>query len=186
MTAIPAGFTRYTGSRIPRVEDPRLLRGRGTFVDDIERPGMLHACFVRSPVARGRIVSIDATRARALPGVHAVFLAEDLNPGVHEQWHSQLGPASPETPRPPLAEAELRFVGDPIALVVADDRYLAEDACDLVVVDYEALPPVVDYVAACESDVLVHEDYGSNVVHDDGAPPSAMDAVFSAAAHIVE
>jgi carbon-monoxide dehydrogenase large subunit len=186
VTAIPAGFTRYTGSRIPRVEDPRLLSGRGTYVDDVVRPGMLHACFVRSPVARGRIVSIDTAPAQALPGVHAVFLAEDLNPGVHEQWHSQLGPGSPETPRPPLAEAELRFVGDPIALVVAEDRYVAEDACDLVVVDYEALPPVVDYVAACEADVLVHEDYGSNVIHDDGTPPSAMDAVFSAAAHVVE
>ena len=136
MTTTQAGFTRYTGSRVHRVEDERLLRGRGTFVDDVERPGMLHACFVRSPVARGRIVVDRRVRgARALPGVRAVFVAEDLNPGVHEQWHSQLGPASPETPRPPLAEGEVRFVGDPVALVVADDRYIAEDACELVVVD---------------------------------------------------
>src|SRR3546814_16714488 len=97
MTTVAAGFTRYTGSRVHRVEDSRLLRGRGTFVDDISRPGMLHACFVRSYEARGRIVSIDADEARALPGVHAVFVAGDLNPGVHEQWHSQLGPASPRS-----------------------------------------------------------------------------------------
>ena len=90
-----------------------------------------------------------------------MFVAEDLNPGVHEQWHSQLGPASPETPRPPLAEGEVRFVGDPVALVIADDRYIAEDACELVVVDYDPLPPVVDYLAAVDADVLVHEAYGS-------------------------
>ena len=181
-----AGFTRYTGARIPRVEDPRLLQGRGTYVDDVTRPGLLHACFVRSPLPRGRIVSIDATEARALPGVCAVFLAEDLNPGAHEQWHSQLGPQSPETPRPPLAEGEVRFVGDPVALVVAESRYVAEDACELVVVDYEPLPPIVDYVAAVDADVLVHDEYGSNVVHDDGAPATALESVFSAAAHLVE
>ena len=100
-----AGFTRYTGRRVHRVEDSRLLRGRGTYVDDIVRPGMVHASFVRSTIARGRILSVDVDEARALPGVRAVFLAEDLNPGVHEQWHSQLGPQSPETPRPPLRRA---------------------------------------------------------------------------------
>jgi carbon-monoxide dehydrogenase large subunit len=185
-TTAAAGFTRYTGARIPRVEDPRLLQGRGTYVDDVERPGMLHACFVRSPLARGRIVSIDVTEARALPGVRAVFVAADLNPDVHEQWHSQLGPQSPETPRPPLAEDQVRFVGDPVALVVADNRYLAEDACDLVTVDYEPLPAIVDYHAAVDADVLVHEGYGSNVVHDDGAPASVLDAEFAGAAHVVE
>ena len=103
MTTTQAGFTRYTGSRVHRVEDERLLRGRGTFVADVERPRMLHACFVRSDVARGRILDIDVSDALALPGVLAVFVAEDLNPGVHEQWHSQLGPDGPETPRAPPA-----------------------------------------------------------------------------------
>ena len=141
MTTTQAGFTRYTGSRVHRVEDDRLLRGRGTFVDDVERPR--HAPrLLRAQPRRPRAgsSSIDVAEARALPGVHAVFLAEDLNPGVHEQWHSQLGPDGPETPRPPLAEDEVRFVGDPVALVVADDRYVAEDACELVVVDYDPLP----------------------------------------------
>ena len=186
MTTAQAGFTRYTGSRVHRVEDERLLRGRGTFVDDVERPRMLHAAFVRSYVARGRIVGIDVSEALALPGVHAVFVAEDLNPGVHEQWHSQLGPGGPETPRPPLAEEEVRFVGDPVALVVADDRYIAEDACELVVVDIDPLPPVVDYLAAVDADELVHETYGANVIHDDGAPAAMLDEVFSTAAHLVE
>ena len=73
-----------------------------------------------------------------MPGVHAVFLAADLNPGVREQWHTSLGPDVPEAPRPPLAEDEVRFVGDPVALVVAESRYVAEDAADLVAVDYDA------------------------------------------------
>ena len=186
MTTVSAGFTRYTGNRVHRVEDARLLRGRGTFVDDVTRPGMLHACFLRSPLARGSIVSIDVTDALAVPGVHAVFLGQDLNPGVHEQWHSQLGPASPETPRPPLADGEVRFVGDPIALVVAETRYIAEDACELIVVEYEPLPPIVDYVTAADAELLVHDAWGSNVIHDDGAPAEAMEQVFSAAAHVIE
>ena len=141
---------------------------------------------MRSYVARGRIVGIDVSEALALPGVHAVFVADDLNPGVHEQWHSQLGPGGPETPRPPLAEGEVRFVGDPVALVVADDRYIAEDACELVVVDIDPLSPVVDYLAAVDADELVHESYGTNVIHDDGAPAAMLDEVFSTAAHVVE
>jgi carbon-monoxide dehydrogenase large subunit len=186
VTSTTAGFTRYTGARIPRVEDPRLLQGRGTYVDDIIRPGMLHACFVRSPLARGRIVSVDASEARALPGVRAVFVAEDLNPGVREQWHSQLGPQSPETPRPPLAEGEVRFVGDPVALVVADTLAIAHDAAELVVVEYEPLPPIVDYLDAVDADVVVHEPHGSNVIHDDGVPASTLESEFATAAHVVE
>src|SRR3954466_7162313 len=141
---------RYTGPRVRRVEDPRLLQGRGTFVDDIVRPGMLHACFVRSPFARARIGAIDTTAALELPGVRAVFTAADLNPGAHEGWYTSMGKDVPDTPRPALAEGEARFAGDPVALVVAIDRYVAEDAAELVDVDYEALPPVVDYETARE------------------------------------
>ena len=148
MSVNGAGAARYTGTRVHRVEDPRLLQGRGTFVDDVVRPGMLHACFVRSPFARARIGAIDTSAALALPGVHAVFTAADLNPGVHEQWYTSMGKDVPDTPRPPLAEGEARHVGDPVALVVAVDRYVAEDAVELVEVDYDPLPPVVDYRSA--------------------------------------
>src|SRR5207344_2313638 len=103
---------RYVGTRVHRVEDARLLTGRGTYVDDISLPGMLHAYFVRSPHARAAIQAIDASAALALTGVHSVFTATDLNPGVKEQWHTSIGVQSPETPRPPLAEGEVRFVGD--------------------------------------------------------------------------
>src|SRR5205807_9100636 len=131
--------------------------GQGTYVDDISLRGMLHASFVRSPFPRAAIRSIDTSAALAVPGVRAVFTAADLNPDVKEQWHTSIGPQSPETPRPPLAEHEVRFVGDPVVLVVADSRYVAEDAAELVEVDYEPRPPVVDYAVAEQAEALVHE-----------------------------
>ena len=177
---------RYAGARVNRVEDGRLLTGRGTYVDDIVLPGMLHACFVRSPFARATVRAVDASAALATPGVRFVLTAADLNPGVHEQWHTSMGPAGPETPRPPLAEDEVRFVGDPVALVVAETRSLAEDAVELVDVDYEPLPAVVDYTTAADADVLVHAAHGSNVAGRlDGLSASALDEVFSSAAHVV-
>lgn len=177
---------RYAGTRVKRVEDSRLLTGRGTFVDDISLPGMLHACFVRSPLPRAAVERIDAAPALALPGVRFVFTAADLNAAVRAQWHTSVGPKSPETPRPPLAEGEVRFVGDPVALVVADSRYLAEDAVDLVEVDYRRLPPVVDYTTAEQARVLVHESHGSNLIGEiAGLPAAALEDDFSAAAHVV-
>lgn len=177
--------TRYAGTRVARVEDNRLLTGRGTFVDDVVRPGMLHACFVRSPFARARIKGIDTSAALAMPGVHAVFTADDLNPDVKEAWHAVAGKDIPDTPRPPLAEGEVKFVGDPVALVVADSRYLAEDAVDAVDVDYEPLPAVADFTKAiggAEAGVpVVHEDYPDNVAGGmGGAPPD--EETFSTAA----
>jgi carbon-monoxide dehydrogenase large subunit len=183
---VTTGAARYTGARINRVEDARLVTGRGTYVDDIVVPGMHHACFVRSPLARAVIRGIDVSAARALPGVHAVLTAADLNPDVREQWHTSIGRESPETPRPPLAEGEVRFVGDPVALVVAVSRYVAEDAADLVEVDLEPLPAVVDYTRAEQADILVHESHGSNLIGEMvGAPPSALAESFSSAAHVV-
>src|SRR4051794_22731390 len=176
----------YAGTRVLRVEDPRLLTGTGTYVDDVVRPGMLHACFVRSPLPRGRIVAIDVSRARALDGVQDVFVAEDLNPGVREQWYSMNGRDDPDTPRPPLAEGEVRFVGDPVAMVVAGDRYVAEDAAGLVIVDYDPLPPVVDYAAALESPERVHADWPGNLVgRHAGRPWEDLRPVFDAAPHLV-
>src|SRR5579864_5380163 len=107
---------RYAGTRVKRLEDPRLLTGRGTYVDDISLPGMLHAYFTRSPFPRAAVRGIDVSAALAVPGVRAVFTAADPNPSVQEQWHTSMGQQSPETPRPPLADGEVRFVGDPVAL----------------------------------------------------------------------
>ena len=184
--SLSSGAGRYAGARIGRVEDARLLAGTGTFVDDVTRPGMLHACFVRSPFARARIEAIDTSEARAIPGVHAVLVAADLNPGAREQWHTAMGPDVPEVPRPPLAEDEVRFAGDPVALVVAESRYIAEDAADLVVVDFEPLPAVVDYAAADGSDISVHGTVPGNVVGEMAGPPAGdVEAAFAAAPHVV-
>jgi carbon-monoxide dehydrogenase large subunit len=176
---------RYAGTRVPRVEDTRLLTGHGTFVDDVTLPSMLHACFVRSPFARASINGIDATAALQLPGVHAVLTAADLNPDVHEAWHAVAGRDVPDTPRPPLAEGEAKFVGDPVALVVADSRYVAEDAAELVDVDYQPLPAIADFRRAQNADVVVHEAYPDNLAGGmAGAPPD--EETFRAAAHVVK
>jgi carbon-monoxide dehydrogenase large subunit len=186
VTAVTAGSNRYAGSRVRRVEDARLLTGHGTFVDDVTRPGMLHACFVRSPAARARIGGVDASEALALPGVIAVFTAADLNPDVRESWYTSMGPQLPDPPKPPLAEGEARFVGDPVALVVAVDRYVAEDAADLVQLDLDPLPPIVDYETARDGEHLVHESVPGNIAGEIGGQPSELLApVFDGAAHVL-
>jgi carbon-monoxide dehydrogenase large subunit len=186
MTDTTAGSARYVGTRVHRIEDARLLTGRGTYVDDVSLPGMLHAHFVRSPYARAAIRGIDTASALCAPGVHFVFTAADLNAAMKEQWHTSIGARSPETPRPPLAEGEVRFVGDPVALVVADSRCLAEDAAELVDVDYDPRSAVVDYTTAEHSDALVHELHGSNVVAAlNGLPASALADAFASSAHVV-
>jgi len=188
VTDVAAGTAaRYAGTRVKRLEDPRLLTGHGTYVDDISLPGMLHACFVRSPFPRAAVRGIDTAAALAIPGVQAVFTAADLNPGVREQWHTAIGAQSPETPRPPLADDEVRFAGDPVALVIAESRYISEDAADLVDVDFEPLPPVVDYRTAAAETELVHDAHNSNVVAElAGRPASTLDEVFASADHVVE
>jgi aerobic carbon-monoxide dehydrogenase large subunit len=131
------GNTAY-GPR-PRKEDARLIRGLGTFVDDITRPGMLHGAILRSPLAHARIVSIDATAARAHPRVQAVITGEDLA-GRGLAWMPTLSADVQAV----LATDKVRFQGQEVAFVVADDRYAARDALELIVVEYEPLPPVVD------------------------------------------
>lgn len=186
MSVTPAVPSCYVGTRVPRVEDPRLLTGAGLFVDDVTRPGMFHACFVRSPIPRGRILSIDTSEAEALDGVHAVFVASDLNPRVHEQKYALDGPFMPSLNWPPLAEDEVRFVGDPVALVIARDRYIAEDAAELVAVDYDALTPVVDYATADTNEELVHAQFPGNNAGGMAIPPSEdLLRIFDEAPHVV-
>jgi carbon-monoxide dehydrogenase large subunit len=181
------GAARYAGSRVPRVEDARLVSGRGTYVDDIERPGMLHCSFVRSPYARARIVSVDVTEAASLRGVHAVFVGADLNP------LSVLPPPEPtspyflvDTPWVPLTVDEARFVGDPIALIVAENRYVAEDAMELVDVEYDALPALVTYEDVDDQDWFVHDHLGTNTAGEFAVGIEETNAIFDDAAHVVE
>ncbi len=161
--------TRYFGRPVRRNEDPRLLAGRALFVDDVALPGMLHAAFVRSDFAHGRLNGIDVEAAREAPGVVAVVTAEDLG----EYWRPGplLVPPPPipglvfhERTQVPLAKGKVRHVGEPLAVVVAESRYLAEDAAGLVWADVEPLDAVVDLGAALSAGApLVHDDLESNL-----------------------
>ena len=178
--------TRTVGARIPRNEDPRLLQGRGCFVDDIQPAGVLHAAVLRSPHAHARIVAIDATRARALPGVALVLTAADL--GELDQPTPLLIPnpalTHPRTPRP-LAADEVRYVGEPVALVVADSRYLAEDALEAIEVTWQPLPVSASLDAArAEGAPLVHADVPGNRAAHLAQRVGDPDAVLAGAARV--
>ena len=173
---------------IRRNEDPRLLRGMGSFVDDIDPPGVLHAAILRSPHGHARIGGIDTSRARAQAGVRAVYTAEDL--GEFNQ------PAPLVVPHPslthgrtqrPLAVGKVCYIGEAVAMVVADDRYTAEDAAELIEVEWEPLAAVVDFRVAAEPDQpRVHDDVPNNVAarleQVVGDPAQA----FRGAAHVFE
>jgi aerobic carbon-monoxide dehydrogenase large subunit len=176
---------RFVGQSVRRKEDPRLLTGRGRYIDDIAGPGMLQATFVRSGVARGRIAALDVSAAAALPGVAAVFTAAELSGGLGRMWQTMMGRDAPMPPLHVLADGDVRFVGDPVAVVLAESRYLAEDAAELVELDIEPLPPVLD--VDDESGELVHPELGTNIT--DVIPPAenpGVTAAFTSAAHVVE
>ena len=179
--------TRMIGARIPRNEDPRLLRGLGCFVDDVHLEGILHAAGLRSPHGHARIVSIDAARARALPGVHLILTAADL--GNLNQPSPLLIPhpalTQPRTQQP-LATDRVRYMGEMVAFVVAEDRYVAEDAAELIEVRYEPLPAITELEAAlADGSPLVHADVPANragrLVQRVGDP----DAAFARAARVL-
>ena len=161
--------TRYFGAPIKRNEDPRLLTGQALFVDDVELPGMLHAAFLRSTYAHARIKRIDVSQALARKGVVAVYTAADL--GDYWKPGPLLVPPPPvegrvfnERTQVPLAKDKVRFMGEPIAVVIAESRYLAEDALGDIVVDFDSLPAVVGLEQAlAPGSALVHEDVGSNI-----------------------
>jgi carbon-monoxide dehydrogenase large subunit len=162
----------FIGSPIERLEDLRFLTGRGQYTDDLTDEKMLHAVILRSSVAHGRIRSIDTAAARARPGVHAVITAADIGeiPTIPLR-HDPL-PSSKRYVQPIIAADKVRFVGEPIAVVVADSVALAEDALEAIVVDIEPLAAVVDRDAAREAGVFLFEETGSNVAAP-SRPPSA-------------
>lgn len=152
------------GASVKRKEDPRLLTGAGQYVDDVRLPGMLHAVIVRSPHGHARIRGIDATAARALPGVELVITAADL--GDVKPIPVRLGPKPSLVPflQFPLARDRVRYVGEPVALIVATSRYVAEDAADLLTVDYEGAPAVTTVEQALSSETpALHDHTSSNL-----------------------
>jgi CO/xanthine dehydrogenase Mo-binding subunit len=156
---------RWVGKSIRRVEDPKFLRGRGGYIADLVTPGMLHAAVLRSPHAHARIVSIDTSAAEALDGVHAVITgaqAAELTDPLPD-----FGPDPANHTWRCLAVDKVRYVGEGVAVVAAESRYLAEDALALIDVEYEPLPAVVDPEAAlADGAALVHEPLGSNLAYE--------------------
>ncbi|HEU5158561.1 MAG TPA: xanthine dehydrogenase family protein molybdopterin-binding subunit [Streptosporangiaceae bacterium] len=160
------------GTRVVRVEDPRLLTAGGTYTDDLREPlltGAAYATFVRSPHAHARITGIDVSAAQDEPGVVAVLTGQDAAAEL---------PAPPDNPNaePLLATDTVRYVGEPVALVVTDGRYQGEDAAELVSVDYEPLPAVIDIDDALRGETLLFPESGSNVVASGGGDGSGDDA----------
>jgi aerobic carbon-monoxide dehydrogenase large subunit len=182
----------YTGQPLKRFEDPRLLTGRGSFVDDIQLPDMLYAAALRSPHAHARIRSIDVSAARSLPGVVAVLTGADIAGVLGDVptramvggWEiDELKPVE----QPVLARGKVCYVGQPVALAVARERYVARDAVALIEVDYEPLTPVLDPFAAMQADAtLIHAEIGTNVglriCHEGGD----LGAAFAQADRVVQ
>src|SRR5437016_1857523 len=179
---------KYFGAAVKRREDPRFLRGEARYVDDVKLAGMLHAAFLRSPHSHARILAIHAEAARALPGVAAVFTFVDL-----ERWMKPLpifGAPPPglaaairfdvrQAPQWALCRDRARYVGEIVAMVVAESRARAEDAVGLIEVEWEPLPPVADMVEAGEAgSPLIHPEWGTNVAvsftHAIGDPDAAF------------
>lgn len=171
---------RYVGKRIKRIEDQRLLSGRGSYLDDLRLPGALYAYFVRSQYPHALIRSIDASDARKASGVVAVYTYRDIEKLV-EPFTFEVA----SEPMHLLASGKVRYVGEPIAMIVARDPYSARDAADLVVVDYEPLPAMVDPYRAMESDIKIHEPAEKNIAFQRSLGCGDPDKAFSSASTII-
>ena len=177
---------KYVGQRVKRTEDPRLIKGLAHYVDDIRLPETLHVAFVRSVYAHARINSIDASEALKAPGVVAVYTGKDIS--------EKIGPvpcasALPELKVPDyrvLATDKVYFVGHPIAAVVATDGYAARDAVDLVMVDYEDLPAVVDVEEAAKGGPVIYENFGDNIAYKLTAGEGDIDAALKSADRVIK
>jgi len=175
------GVATMLGAPIKRREDPRLITGQATYVDDIKLHGMLHMAVLRSPYGHARITSMNTEAARKYPGVVAVYAAEDLKGAVGNVAVAvPLGKMTEGMGiHGPLAEGKVRFYGDPVAVVIADDRYTARDARDLIEVDYEPLPAAIDVEKAMQPDApLLYEEFGTNVAFGLHPETDDIDKVF--------
>ncbi len=182
MTTTSNGRT-WVGKDIKRREDPALLMGTVTYVNDMKLPGMLYAAVLRSPYAHARILSVNTEAARKVPGVHAVLSGRDAAEFLDPMPTFCAEPVVEHA----IALEKVRYVGEAVAVVAAENRYIAEDALDLIEVEWELLPTVSDPVAAMEPDApLVHENLPSNVVYDHTFVFGDVDADFARADHIIK
>src|SRR5687768_9449093 len=152
---------KLVGERVKRREDPRLIQGRGTYVDDIKITGMLHMAFKRSDIAHGRITSIDTKAAAAMDGVEAVYTGADIAKVLAPM---PIGTPFPSPPHHAVAVDTVRYAGEPVAVVIASDRYVARDAVDAITVTYDSLPAVVDpELAMTGKPTVIHADFANNL-----------------------
>src|SRR3989449_5954743 len=178
-------MSKYVGQRVKRTEDPRLIKGLAHYVDDIRLPDTLHVAFVRSLYAHARINGVDASEALKASGVVAVYTGKDVA--------EKVGPVPCASALPDLKVPDYRvlatdkalFVGHPIAAVVAKDKYAARDAVDLISVEYEELPAVVDVEAAAKGGTVIHEKFGHNVAYKLTSGEGDIEAALNASDHIV-
>lgn len=173
------------GRRLPRTEDAKLLTGRGRYLNDINVEGQLHACLVRSPAAHARIIDIDTAAASELPGVHLVWTATDVEPhcaGIEAQYGAD-GCAAMTMPL--LAKHVVRYVGEPVVLVLADSRAVAEDACDLVNLELEALEAVLDPLSSIKGGPVANGERPDNVGIRGRETLGNIDEAFKDAEHVV-
>src|SRR5262249_47714781 len=176
----------WVGQRLKRREDAELVTGQGRYLGDLVRPGMLHAVFLRSPYPHARIVSIDASRARESDGVHAVITGADLPDDLGQQPCNHLYPDQRETPYFALARGRVRYVGEPIAVVVAESVYLAEDARELIDIEWEELSSVGDVDAALAAGApLLYDDWPDNIAATYEVAMGDVDAAFAEADVVV-
>src|SRR5579871_367036 len=160
----PDAVKALVGRPIERIEDLRFLRGRGQYVDDLTREGVLHAAILRSQVAHGTVRSLDASAALAFPGVHGVLTARDIGspaPVITLRLWSM--PELEPFGQPVIADRKVRYVGEALAVVLADSKAIAEDALEAIDVDIEPLPAVADRGTACEGASLLFAEAGTNL-----------------------
>jgi len=181
----PAG--RFVGQSVLRKEDARLITGHGIFVDDVTLPLECHVAFVRSNLPSGRITRLDVSAARVAEGVVAVLTGAELNGTAGSMLPTMFfdGNMGVSAPASPLAESDVRYVGDPIAIVIAESRGLAEDACELVEVDIDFVDAAVDFERALDEGAhLVHPELGSNIAERSGMVNAGVDQALGLAAHV--
>lgn len=175
----------FIGSPVERLEDLRFVRGKGTYVDDLEPAGLLHAVILRSPVAHGRIRSIDGAAARARPGVRAVITAAEVGTTIPRiPLRQEPLPTLTRFEQPVIAHEKVRYVGEPVAVVVADSAAIAEDALDAIALDIEALPVVSNWQLSAEEDTLLFEENGTNRLIDLTGVLGDADAAFRDAPYV--
>ncbi|HEY4406594.1 MAG TPA: xanthine dehydrogenase family protein molybdopterin-binding subunit [Xanthobacteraceae bacterium] len=173
----------FIGSPVERVEDLRFLRGRGQYLDDLARAGEWHAAIVRSPVAHGRLRSVEMAAARAMPGVNALLTAADIGAPLPTIPFRRPNPTIAPYAQPVIAHEVVRYVGEPLAVVLADSAALAEDAAAAVTFGIDHLPAVTDWRQSRQADVLLFESTGSNRAALITASKGDVDSAFCAAAY---